>query len=251
MPDDLLSVASELAELARLVAADDFGATTGRFVDRIVRTIPGCDDALVTVRSTTGVEIVHSSGDLGFDPLTPGPIVEAVTFREPRQLGDVVADQRWPAFSMQLVNAGYRSCLSLPLSTRGDDSAVLTLLSRNPAQFDESSYDVVLLLTLHAGVAFDNAALYHESLELVGQLRTALRTRSLVGRAQGMLMRHFGYDSDAAFTALRRVSQNRNVKLRDLAGQLVEAHEKGGFDELVEDLMPHEPRDPVTVTPPA
>jgi GAF domain-containing protein len=234
MRNDLLSVASELAELARLVAADDFGATTGRFVDRIVRTVPGCDDALVTVRSTTGVEIVHSSCDLGFDPIMPGPIVEAVTFREPRQLGDVVEDQRWPAFSTQLVNAGYRSCLSLPLSTRSDDSAVLTLLSRQPAQFDESSYDVVMLLTLHAGVAFDNASIYHESLELVGQLRTALRTRSLVGRAQGMLMRHFGYDSDMAFTALRRASQNRNVKLRDLANQLVDAHEHGGFDELVE-----------------
>jgi len=241
MPNDLLSVASELAEIARLVAADDFGATTGRFVDRIVRTIPGCDVALVTVRSTTGVEIVHSSDDLGFDPLTPGPIVEAVTFREPRQLGDVVDDQRWPSFSTQLVNAGYRSCLSLPLSTRGDDSAVLTLLSNKPAQFDESSYDVVLLLTLHAGVAFDNALIYHESLELVGQLRTALRTRSLVGRAQGLVMRHFGYDSDTAFTALRRASQNRNVKLRDLADQLVAAHEKGGFDELVTDISPPSP----------
>lgn len=236
MPNDLLTVASELAEIARLVAEDDFGATTGRFVDRIVRTIPGCDDALVTVRSTTGVEIVHSSGDLGFDPLTPGPIVEAVTFREPRQLGDVVADQRWPAFSTQLVNAGYRSCLSLPLSTRGDDSAVLTLLSRKPAQFDESSYDVVLLLTLHAGVAFDNASMYHECLDLVGQLRTALRTRSLVGRAQGLVMGHFSYDSDTAFATLRRASQNRNVKLRDLAAQLVDAHEKGGFDELVTEL---------------
>ena len=111
---------------------------------------------------------------------------------------------------------------------------MLTLLSRQPDQFDESSYDVVLLLSLHAGVAFDNASIYHESLELVGQLRTALRTRSLVGRAQGLLMRHFSYDSDTAFTALRRASQNRNVKLRDLANQIVDAHENGGFDELVE-----------------
>lgn len=236
MPDDILSVASDLAEITRLVAADDFGASTERFVNRIVRTVPGCDDALVTVRSTTGVETVHTSGDLGFDPLTPGPIVEAVTFREPRQLGDVVADQRWPAFATQLVNAGYRSCLTLPLSTRGDDSAVLTLLSRQPAQFGESSYDVVLLLTLHAGVAFDNASLFRESQELVGQLRTALRTRSIVGRAQGLLMRDRGYDSEAAFAVLKRASQNRNVKLRDLAARLVAAHEDGHFEGLVKEI---------------
>jgi GAF domain-containing protein len=236
MPD-ILTVASELAEISRLAAADDFTATTERFVDRIVNTIPSCDDAVVTVRSTTGVETVHSSHDLGFDPLAPGPIVEAVTFQEPRRLGDVVADQRWPAFAVQLVNAGYRSCLCLPLSTRGEDSAVLTLLSREPDQFDESVYDVVLLLTLHAGVAFDNATLYHDSLELVSQLRTALRTRSTVGRAQGLLMRHLDLGSDEAFAALRRASQNSNTKLRDLAELLVTAHERGEFESTVERLV--------------
>lgn len=236
MRDDILTVASDLAEITRLVADDDFGTTMAKFVDRIVRTIPGCDDALITVRSATGVETVHSSSSLGFDPLTPGPIVEAVTFREPRQLGDAVADQRWPSFSTKLVNAGYRSCLTIPLSTQGDDSAVLTLLSHQPDQFGESSYDVVLLLTLHAGVAFDNTSLYNDSRELVGQLRTALRTRSLVGRAQGLLMRHFGDDSDKAFERLKRASQNRNVKLRDVAEQLVSAHENGDFDRMAADI---------------
>jgi GAF domain-containing protein len=236
VPDDLLTVASELADLTRLVAADDFKASTESFVNRIVRTIPGCDDALITVRSTSGVETVHSSSDLGFDPLTPGPIVEAVTFREPRLLSDVVSDQRWPAFATQLVNAGYRSCLCLPVSTPGEETAVVTLLSKEPDRFGESAYDVVLLLTLHAGVAFDNATIYHDSLELVSQLRTALRTRSVVGRAQGLLMRDRGYNSEQAFTALKRASQNKNVKLRDLAAQLVEAHENGSFERLVAEI---------------
>jgi GAF domain-containing protein len=235
---DILTVASELAEITRLVADDDFPNTMAKFVDRIVRTIPGCDDALITVRSTTGVETVHTSRSLGFDPLTPGPIVEAVTYREPRQLGDAVADQRWPAFSTKFVNAGYRSCLTIPLSTRGDDSAVLTLLAREPSQFGESSYDIVLLLTLHAGVAFDNTSLYNDSRELVGQLRTALRTRSLVGRAQGLLMRHFGENSDMAFDRLKRASQNQNIKLRELADQLVKAHENGEFEHFITVVEP-------------
>lgn len=233
MAEDLQTVASELAEITRLVEDDDFGSTMTRFVTRIVRTIPGCADAIITVRSARGVETVHSSSDLGFDPLAPGPIVEAVTFSEPRRLDDVTADQRWPAFATQLVNAGYGSCLSLPLSTKDDDSAVLTLLSREPNTFGDGVYDVVLLLTLHAGTAFDNASLYHDSNKLVTQLRTALRTRSLVGRAQGMVMRHFGYDSEQAFEALKRSSQNSNTKLRELAQLLVDAHEEGTFEALV------------------
>lgn len=236
MPDDILSVASELVEITRLVADDDFGATMERFVTRIVRTVPGCDDAIITVRSSTGVETVHSSRNLGFDPLVPGPIVEAVTFAEPRRLDDVAADQRWPAFGTQFVNAGYRSCLCLPVSTTGKETAVLTLLSKEPDRFGESAYDVVLLLTMHAGVAFDNASLFHDSRELVVQLRTALQTRSLVGQAQGLLMRHFAYDSAHAFTELKRTSQNHNRKLRDLAGLLVESHEDGTFESVLADL---------------
>lgn len=236
MPDDILTVATELVEVVRLVEADDFGATLDRFVERIVRTVRGCDAATVTVRTKATVEAVTGGDDLGFDPLAQGPVVEAVTFDEPRRLDDADADQRWPAYSMQMINNGFRGCLALPLATRGDESAVLTLFSRDPAQFDDLSYDVALLLALNAGVAFDNASLYHECNELVGQLRTALRTRSLVGRAQGLLMRTFGYDSAQAFERLRRASQNSNTKMRDLAALVLEAHEDDRFEEAMEKL---------------
>jgi hypothetical protein len=236
MVDDIITIATELIEVTRLVDADDFGSTLDRFVGRIVRTIPGCDAATITVRSTAAVETVVGGADLGFDPLAPGPVVEAVTFDEPRRLADATSDQRWPAFSAQLINGGFHGCLALPLATHGDENAVLTLFSREADQFDDLAYDVVLLLTLNAGVAFDNASLYHDSNRLVGQLQMALHTRSLVGRAQGLLMRHLSQDSEQAFDTLRRASQNSNTKLRDLAALVVRAHEDGRFEEEVERL---------------
>ncbi|HEY0452553.1 GAF and ANTAR domain-containing protein [Actinophytocola sp.] len=236
MADDILTIARELTEVTRLVEADDFGSTLERFVGRIVRTIPGCDAAVITVRSADEVETVAGGADLDFDPLAPGPIMEAVTFAEPRRLDDVRADQRWPAFGAHLINGGFHGCLALPLATHGEETAVLTLLSRKPGQFDDIAYDVVLLLTLNAGVTFDNASLYHDSHQLVGQLRTALRTRSLVGRAQGLLMRHFDYDSEHAFETLKHASQHSNTKLRDLAALVVDAHEGGTFDSAIEKL---------------
>jgi len=237
MPDDdILTIAKELVEVTRLVEADDFGSTLQRFVTRIVRTIPGCDAATLTVRGTESVETVAGGADLGFDPLAPGPVVEAVTFTEPRRLDDVNTDQRWPGFSAQMINGGFQGCIALPLATHGEENAVLSLFSRKAGQFDEIAYDVVLLLTLNAGVAFDNATLYHDSHQLVGQLQMALRTRSVVGRAQGLLMRHFDYDSERAFDVLRRASQNSNTKLRDLAELLVRAHEDGRFEAEVEKL---------------
>jgi GAF domain-containing protein len=235
--DDVYTLAQELAEITRLVEQDDFGATLDRFVARIVRTVPGCDRALITVRGRGLVQTVTDTDGLGFDPIMPGPIVEAVTFDEPRRLDDVTSDQRWPSFSAHLAGAGFGSCVALPLSThRRDDTAVLSLLSHQPHKFTDIAYDVVLLLTLHAGVMFDNAALYHDSTKLVEQLRSALRTRSLVGQAQGMLMRQFNIDADHAFDALRRSSQNSNTKLRDLSGLLIAAHEQGQFEDALAKL---------------
>jgi GAF domain-containing protein len=236
MTEDMITVAHELAEITRLVEADDFGASLERFVTRIVRTIPGCDHAMITVRSGGAVETVAGASALTFDPIAAGPVVEAATFNEPRRLDDVASDQRWPSFSAQLANAGFQGCVCLPLTTQGDDTAVLTLLSTKPQQFTDTGYDIVLLLTLHAGVMLDNASLYHESTQLVTQLRAALRTRSLVGRAQGMLMRQFDIDSAEAMDTLVRCSQNSNTKLRDLSALLVTAHEQGEFDAALAKL---------------
>ena len=231
--DELVTIGQELAEITRLVENDDFGATLNRFVARIVRLIPGCDCAILTVRSAGTVETVAGADNLGFDPIAPGPVVEALTYGEPRRLDDVARDQRWPTFAAQIANAGLRSCVALPLSTRGDDTAVLTLFAARPDRFADTAYDVVLLLIAHAGAVVDNAAVYRDSTQLITQLRAALGTRSLVGRAQGLLMRHYGCDSELSFATLKRASQHTNTKLRDIAARLVTAHEQGEFDTVL------------------
>jgi hypothetical protein len=112
---------------------------------------------------------------------------------------------------------------------RASSTAVLTLHSTDPHQFGETVNDIVLLLTLHAGVVFDNAQLFHDSQLLVEQLNTALENRQVIGQAQGLLMRHLGCDSERGFHLLKTASQNTNTKLRDVAAALVEAHEQDDF----------------------
>lgn len=226
----VVTLAQELAEVSRLVAEDDVTATLNRFVARIVRTVPGCDYATITTRGVAGMETVAGVSDAGGGPdpaaLAAGPVAETLAHTEPRRLDDTEEDARWPVFSARLADAGYRSCLSLPLTTR-TGQAVLTLFSRNPNQFERTGFDVVLLLTLHAGVVFDNAKLFHDSRQLVDQLRTALATRQLIGQAQGLLMHSFGCGTDQAFSRLQSASQNTNTKLRDVASSLVSAHVGG------------------------
>jgi hypothetical protein len=56
-----------------------------------------------------------------------------------------------------------------------------------------------------------------QALELIGQ------SRPLIEQAKGALMSAYGLDADEAFALLRRYSQRRNVKVRDVARSLVES----------------------------
>ncbi|SUE16258.1 response regulator [Rhodococcus gordoniae] len=53
------------------------------------------------------------------------------------------------------------------------------------------------------------------------QLKTALETRSTLSKAVGLMMATFECDSDTAFEKLVAFSQHRNVKVREIAEQIV------------------------------
>lgn len=52
-------------------------------------------------------------------------------------------------------------------------------------------------------------------------LMATVTTRNLIGQAQGILMERHRVTADQAFAMLSKVSQDNNLKLRDLADRLV------------------------------
>ena len=70
------------------------------------------------------------------------------------------------------------------------------------------------VLGRHASIALSTAR-QEES------LRQAIDARTLIGRAQGILMERFAIDDQAAFEVPRRHSQNTNTKLNEVARILV------------------------------
>jgi GAF domain-containing protein len=179
-----------------------------------VRTIPACEHATVTVRVARDKLETVAGGEIAAVAHLPdeprpwhGPIFEAVCYREPRRVDDAETEQRWPGFADRMRVAGFRSCLALPLPAFRRPSVGCTLFSSSPNQFSEHTLDLVMLFALHAGAAFDNAALYDDARQLVDHLHVALATRDAIGQAKGILMGRYGDDSDAAFNRLRQASQ--------------------------------------------
>jgi AmiR/NasT family two-component response regulator len=65
----------------------------------------------------------------------------------------------------------------------------------------------------------------------VVSLRAALDTRELIGIAKGMLMMRYGLDDDQAFGYLARISQDSNVKLREVARGVIDELRQTGWPE--------------------
>ena len=68
-----------------------------------------------------------------------------------------------------------------------------------------------------------NAELYWSARTLADQLQEALRSRALIDQAKGIVMAGRGGDANAAFEALVTLSQQRHMKLREVAQEIVEA----------------------------
>ena len=78
------------------------------------------------------------------------------------------------------------------------------------------------LYTVAAGQAISNASRWRHSRETVTQLETALLARSDIDMAKGALIALHGCEPGEAFARLVDESQRRNIKVRDVALELLD-----------------------------
>jgi AmiR/NasT family two-component response regulator len=99
-------------------------------------------------------------------------------------------------------------------------SAQAAQVAQAPILLDE------IVHVLGASEDVSGAALEHANQEIHG-LREALRTRTLIGQAVGLLMAEKGLSTDEAFAKLVERSSHSNLKLRDVAARMVELADAG------------------------
>lgn len=130
---------------------------------------------------------------------------------------DLAADSRWPVWAPRVVSLGIGSALGAELASKngGRRLGSLNLYWEGARVITSDDVGFAHLLSRHAALAL-NASLTVEG------LRVALDGRKRIGQAQGILMERHGLTEEQAFAVLRRNSQDHNIKLRDLAEQLVQ-----------------------------
>jgi hypothetical protein len=153
------------------------------------------------------------------------------------------ADDRWPDLG-RLVPTGADGAVAVPLlGTEGAAGVLVLYGARGLADPDQA-----LRVGLFAEAATALLREYVTVTELrrqEAQLRDALTSRAVIDQAKGILMAQHGLTPDGAFEELARRSQRLNVKLREVAWQLVDDVSKP------HPVQPVRPRPPAPVLHPA
>lgn len=213
----------ELAAAAREMQDDDSPKEAmQRAVKIATQIIPGCDAAGICVVYRGDRIDTHATSDDSLrqidalqHELDEGPCLDALRQDHTVISNDLAADDRWPSWGPQVVErVGLLSSVSYRLYSTDKDLGALNLYGRTASSFSSEDIADGLALAAHVGVALAAA-------QEVEHLERALSGRTVIGQATGILMERFDLAPDRAFSVLSRMSQQRNVKLRELAEQIV------------------------------
>ena len=150
-----------------------------------------------------------------------GPALDVLRHASRVHVRDTAADNRWPGFCRHVASLGIRSCYALPLVVDGEPAGALVLYARRPNAFGARQADRAERFGRHASGALALALRLATCADQNDRLRSSIMSRAVIDQALGVIMATERCPQDRAFALLRSVSQNTNVKLRDLAATIV------------------------------
>jgi hypothetical protein len=215
--DQLLDLAQRLA---KTLTPGDLDHTLSRITAAAVESLPDTDYASITILHADGhLETVAPTDDLlwGVDAaqyeLREGPCYEAAADAVHIASPDLAHDERFPRYAASAVAAGIRAQAGIALFNAPKSRGALNLYARELGAFRELGA-LGELFRHQAAMAIDYAREIHN-------LREAVRTRTMIGTAVGIVMERYHLTDERAFAFLTRVSQDGNVKLREVARRLI------------------------------
>lgn len=219
-------LATRLAQMARtLLDQETVQDTLNQIVLHAIGLVEGCDDAGIltvtgpkrSVRTLAASSERVRASDRAQGEAQQGPCFDASRRRhEVYRIADVsTRGERWPRYVPRARELGIGSMMGFLLFTEEEDLGSLDIYSSRPGAFTETSEQVGWILASHAAVALSSARTH-------AQLDEAVQTRTDIGQALGIVMERYKVSGDEAFSVLRKSSQDRNVKLHDIARVVAE-----------------------------
>lgn len=213
------SLARAVAEVARRLAAD-FDVVGGMqvLVDRTAAHVRRAD-AWVFLGEGPRQRRLVASGDADADLSDgEGPCSEAARLgREVTASDDGEIRRRWGATGDALLRAGYAAVHALPLGVNGECVGTLLVTRTEPKALEDDELEAARAFAALASVGLS----LHRCGEVAVQLQHALDARVKVEQAKGVVSATLRLPVSDALDVLRRYARDRNLKLNDLAADVV------------------------------
>jgi hypothetical protein len=217
------------AELGQLLLVEYSTTAVLQKIAEMARAhVPGVAEASVTLMRGGKVSSVAWTGLLAYELDEAqygsgfGPCLDAARTGTARWVRNSREDRRWPVYLAGAVRRGALSSFSVPVPVVMDGVKVgLNLYSTTVDGFTDAARHASLRLARQAAVSVTNRHAYDLAVEEVDGLRRAMESRAVIDLAKGILSFALTMTADEAFTVLSRRSQNTNIKVHDLATELV------------------------------
>nr|WP_306416674.1 GAF and ANTAR domain-containing protein [Streptomyces sp. alain-838] len=140
-----------------------------------------------------------------------GPCLQALRSGKEITGGDMLDETRWGDYPAYAASCGIRSSLSLPVAARTDTAGALNLYADPPDAFADSDLAALRALAAQVTEGIALSQRISDAQEFADQMQTAMRSRSVIDQALGIIMGQRHCTADEAFNILRSASQHRNV----------------------------------------
>jgi hypothetical protein len=230
-PPELLNTFQAMAEV--IYSGESYDSVHTSLCVAAVELVDGCDHASLMLRRNGRTFTAAASDDIAMKidgletSLGEGPCLDAIDDTEPDQhlCADLTTGCKWPTLAERMrAETSVRGMAGFRIRQEGQKVGALNIFSDRVGALDEHSLEQALMLAAFASVTL--AAL--DRGEEATTLRRGLESNREIGKAVGLLMAMHKIDDERAFEMLAKVSQEMNIKVAEVANQVIQHHRGDG-----------------------
>ena len=222
----------EATELLSLVSIGE-ARSLSRLAALAAGQVPGCSGAHATVwragelvtSAATHPDLV-ALADLEREA-GGGPLTTAVRQGRDVYCPDTLQEERWPRWAAEALSRGVRSSAHL-VRQYPPMTLVLAMSGVRPAGLDAGAVPIAEMLAGFGTAALANTRAYDEAQRTATELRDAVAARAVTDQAKGILMHALNCSAEEALQFMRRESQQRHIKVTDVAARVIAAYSSQG-----------------------
>ncbi|MGZ6780902.1 MAG: GAF and ANTAR domain-containing protein, partial [Mycobacterium sp.] len=206
---------------------DDFDRIHQAVVSAAPRIITGCDHASLMLRVGDRFVTAASSDETAalidnFErELEEGPCLEAIIEQPTYVDSDLTDGSPWPRLSERVIaETPVRGMAGFRLVTSDRTVGALNLFTDTPGGLTEQSIHEGMVLAAFISMA----VLASSEKQTAATLREGLQSNREIGKAVGLMMAFHKVGDEEAFAMLRKASQDMNIKVTEVARQVVQHH---------------------------